>query len=52
MPIQKEKVVNKQPVQRPQQPNTIVKEVVKTFQEMRKERLTERLKQRAERNIN
>ena len=40
------------PVPRTQPPKTIVKEVVKTYEEMRKERLTERLKQRAERNIN
>jgi len=40
------------PVPRTQPPKTVVKEVVKTFEEMRRERLTERLKQRAERNIN
>ena len=40
------------PVQRTQPPKTVVKEVVKTFEDMRRERLTERLKQRAERNIN
>ena len=37
-PVPTQKVVkdNKQPVQRPQPPKTIVKEVVKTFEEMRK----------------
>lgn len=51
-PVQKIVKGKPQPVQRTQQPKTVVKEVVKTFEEMRKERLTERLKQRAERNIN
>ena len=51
-PVQKVKEVRKPPVQRIQPPKTVVKEVVKTFEEMRKERLTERLKQRAERNVN
>ena len=40
------------PAQRQPPPKTVLKDVVKTFEEMRKERLTERLKQRAERNIN
>ena len=48
VPIQKEEEVRKPPV--PKQP--IVKEVVKTFEEMRKDRLKERLRQREERNIN
>ena len=51
-PVQKIVKDKPQPVQRTPQPKTVVKEVVKTFEEMRKERLTERLKQRAERNIN
>ena len=41
-----------QPVQPWKPPKQIVKEVVKTFEEMRKERVTERLKRHAERNIN
>ena len=40
------------PVQRQPPPKQIVKEVVKSYEDLRKERLTERLKQRAERNIN
>ena len=38
VPVQKEKVVNKPPVQRTQPPKTVVKEVVKSYEEMRKER--------------
>jgi len=52
VPIQKVEEVRKPPVQRQPPPKTVAKDVVKTFEEMRKERLTERLKQRAERNIN
>ena len=37
---------------KPQPPKTIVKEVVKTFEELRKERLIVRLKQRDERYLN
>ena len=43
----------KKPIEpKPQPPKTIVKEVVKTFEELRKERLIVRLKQREERNVN
>ena len=53
-PVNVEKVeeVRKPLVQQVQPPKPIVKEVVKTFEEMRKDRLKERLKQREERNIN
>ena len=47
--VQKEVKDKQQPVQ---PPKPIVKDVVKTFGEMRKDRLKERLKQREERNIN
>ena len=52
--ISKRKIVkDKQaPVPRTRPPKTIAKEVVKSYEDLRKERLTERLKQRAERNIN
>ena len=52
VPIQKENAVNKPPVQRQQPPKIVVKDVVKSYDDMRKERLSERLKQRAERNVN
>ena len=52
VPVQKVEVVRKPHVQRQQPPKTIVKEVVKTFEELRRERFTERMKQRQERNIN
>ena len=52
VPIQKVVKDKPQPVQRQHTKPQVVKEVVKTFEEMRRERLTERLKQRAERNIN
>ena len=52
VPIQKVEEVRKPPVQRQPPPKQIVKEVVKSYEDLRKERLTERLKQRAERNIN
>jgi len=43
----------KKPIEpKPQPPRTIVKEVVKSFEELRKERLIVRLKQREERNVN
>ena len=43
----------KKPIEpKPVQPKTIVKEVVKTFEDMRRERLIVRLKQREERNVN
>ena len=51
-PIQKVEEVKQLPVSRPQPPKTIVKEVVKSYEEMRKDRLKERLKQREERNVN
>ena len=37
---------------KPQPPKTFVKEVVRTYEDMRKERLIIRLKQREERNVN
>ena len=52
VPVQKVEEVRKPPVQPPKPPKQFVKEVVKSYEELRKERLTERLKQRAERNIN
>ena len=52
VPIQKEEEVRKPPVQQQNTKPPIVKEVVKTFEEMRKDRLKERLRQREERNIN
>ena len=51
-PVQKVKEVKKPIEPKPQPPKTIVKEVVKTFEELRKERLIVRLKQREERNVN
>ena len=48
VPTQKVEEVSKPVAQRPQQP--IVKEVVKTFEEMRKDRLKELSKQRETRN--
>ena len=50
--VQKEVKDKQPPVQQVQPPKPIVKDVVKTFEEMRKDRLKERLKQREERNIN
>ena len=52
VPVQKEEEVRKPPVPQQNTKPQIVKEVVKTFEEMRKDRLKERLKQREERNIN
>ena len=49
---QKTEAVSKPPVLRTQPPKTVVKEVVKSFEEMRKERLKERMKQCEERNAN
>ena len=51
-PIQKVKEVKQLIVMQKQPPKTIVKEVVKTFEDMRRERLIVRLKQREERNVN
>ena len=51
-PVQKEEEVRKPPVQQKHTKQPIAKEVVKSFEEMRKDRLKERLKQREERNIN
>jgi len=51
-PTEKVKEVKKPIEPKPQPPKTIVKEVVKTFEELRKERLIVRLKQREERNVN
>ena len=50
-PVQTVKQVKKPIEPQPQQPKTFVKEVVKTFEELRKERLIMRLKQREERNV-
>ena len=50
-PVQKVKEVKKPIEPKPQPPKTVVKEVVKTFEELRKERLIIRLKQREERNV-
>ena len=44
VPIEKVEVVSRQPVQRQPPPKTVVREVVKTYEDMRKERLSERLK--------
>ena len=52
VPIQKEEEVRKPPVPQQNTKPPIVKEVVKTYEDMRKQRLQERLKQREERNIN
>ena len=52
VPIQKVAKDKPQHLQRTQPPKTVVKDVVKTFEEMRKERLSERLKRLSERNIN
>ena len=51
-PIQKVREVKQSIVIQKPPPKTVVKEVVKTFEEMRKERLIVRLKQREERNVN
>ena len=52
VPIQKVIKDTPQPVPRTQPPKTIVKEVVKSYEEMRKDRLISRMKQREERNVN
>ena len=50
-PTEKVKEVKKLIEPRLQPPKTFVKEAVKTFEELRKERLIIRLKQREERNV-
>ena len=51
-PTEKVKEVKKPIEPKPQPPKTFVKEVVRTYEDMRKERLIQRLKQREERNVN
>jgi len=52
VPIQKVIKDTPQPVLRQHTKAPIVKEVVKTYEEMRKERLKERLREREQRNVN
>ena len=51
-PTENVKEVKKPIETKPQLPKTFVKEVVRTYEDMRKERLIVRLKQREERNVN
>ena len=52
VPIQQIMKDTPQPVQPQHIKPPVVKDVVKSFEQMRRERLTERLKQRSERTIN
>ena len=51
-PVQKVVKDKQPPVQQVQPPKQTVKEIVKSYEELRREKLNQRLKQREERNIN